>query len=352
MKITDSHRFEDVIHLENLLLAWQEFLPGKRKKKDVQKFQLHLMDNILALHQDLTSGAYRHGGYQQFNISDPKSRIIHKATVRDRLLHHAVYRILYPFFDDTFIADSFSCRVEKGTHKALRRFRDFGRIVSKNNTRACWILKCDIKKFFASIDQNTLLNILDGRISDKRIVRLVENIIVSFNSGRPRTGLPLGNLTSQLFCNIYMNQFDQFVKHQLKVKHYIRYADDFVIFSKDKKYLEDTILNIGGFLENKLKLTLHPDKVFIKTLSSGVDFLGWIHFFDHRVLRTVTKRRMLTKLVKTQKLEVVNSYLGLLKYGNSYKLKEKLPIWHTIRCRKLKSLPFKGSIKKDYGKRK
>src|SRR3990167_9154375 len=166
MKITDSHRFEDVIHLENLLLAWQEFLPGKRKKKDVQKFQLHLMDNILALHQDLASGAYRHGGYQQFNISDPKPRIIHKATVRDRLLHRAVYRILYPFFDDTFIADSFSCRKDKGTHRAMERFKRFAYIVSKNNTKTCWILKCDIKKFFHSIDQTILLRLLSERITD------------------------------------------------------------------------------------------------------------------------------------------------------------------------------------------
>ena len=154
MKIKLDHRFEDLIHMENLLAAWQEFLRGKKHKKDVQEFQLHLMDNILALHADLSNGTYRHGAYHEFNIADPKPRIIHKATVRDRLLHHAVYRVLYPFFEDTFIADSFSCRVDKGTHRAMTRFKKFAGIVSKNNTKTCWILKCDIKKFFAKYHEN------------------------------------------------------------------------------------------------------------------------------------------------------------------------------------------------------
>ena len=338
MKIKLSHRFEDLIHIENLLLAWEEFLKGKKKKKDVQEFQFNLMDNILSLHYDLSNGKYRHGGYQEFNISDPKPRIIHKATVRDRLLHRAVYRILYPFFDDTFIADSFSCRNDKGTHKAMKRFLAFSRIVSKNNTRTCWVLKCDIKKFFASIDQTTLIKILDERIADKRIISLLKEIISSFKShssislanqtavgfARPAIGLPLGNLTSQLFSNVYMNEFDQFVKQRLKIKYYIRYADDFVIFSQDKQYLEKLIPLIKEFLQNNLKLTLHPDKIYMKTLSSGVDFLGWTHFFDHRVLRTVTKRRMFKRLAISQKPETLNSYMGLLKHGNSYAIREKL----------------------------
>lgn len=237
------------------------------------------MDNILALHRDLCNGTYRHGSYQEFNINDPKPRIIHKAMVRDRLLHHAVYRVLYPFFDDTFIADSFSCRIDKGTHRAMARFKTFGNIVSKNNTKTCWILKCDIKKFFASIDQDILLKILSERIADKRSAHLLQEIISSFNSGRESIGLPLGNLTSQLFSNVYLNEFDQFVKHTLKVRYYIRYADDFVILSPDKKYLENIIPAIAEFLQNTLKLTLHPDKIFIKTLYSGVDFLGWVNFF-------------------------------------------------------------------------
>jgi len=314
----------DIISIDNLLLAWQEFLKGKRKKKDMQEFQFNLMDNILSLHYDLSNQIYKHGAYQEFHISDPKPRIIHKASVRDRLLHHAVYRILYPFFDKTFISDSFSCRNNKGTHKAMNRFRKFAYIVSKNNTKTCWVLKCDIKKFFASINQTTLLHILDQRILDKHIVDLLKEIIFSFNSGTTGEGLPLGNLTSQLFSNVYMNEFDQFVKHQLKCTYYIRYADDFVILSEEKHHLEKLISRIETFLGEELQLNLHHDKVFIKTLASGVDFLGWINFSGHRVLRTVTKRRMLRRLNKNRSIQSLNSYLGLLQHGNTYNIKEEL----------------------------
>ncbi|HEY4510191.1 MAG TPA: reverse transcriptase/maturase family protein [Candidatus Paceibacterota bacterium] len=220
-KIQFAHTYEYIISLENLLEAWKEFARGKRSKNDVQEFELNLMSTIISLHYDLANGTYTHGEYQAFRICDPKPRDIHKATVRDRLLHHAIYRKLYPFFDRTFIADSFSCREEKGTHRALNRFRAFSRIVGRNNTRTCWVLKCDIQKFFASIDHNTLLELLGKYIPDKKVQWLLERVIVSFYSTKPGVGLPLGNLTSQLFCNIYMNEFDQFVKHKLKVEYYV-----------------------------------------------------------------------------------------------------------------------------------
>ncbi len=160
MKIKLTHKFKDIISLENLFAAWREFVRGKRKRKDIQDFSLHLADNIIALNSGLNNLTYKHGGYQAFNISDPKPRNIHKAIIRDRLLHHAIYRILYPFFAKTFIADSYSCQINKGTHKAVNRFRKFAYIISKNNTKTCWILKCDIRKFFANIDHNVLLKIL------------------------------------------------------------------------------------------------------------------------------------------------------------------------------------------------
>lgn len=278
------------------------------------------MDNLFILNEDLKSDNYHHGGYHAFNISDPKPRSIHKASVRDRLLHHAIYRILYPFFDKIFIYDSFSCRLGKGTHRALNRFRDFAHKVSKNNTKTCRVLKCDIRKFFASIDHKVLLDILDSYISDEQIIGLLEEIIESFST-KPEIGLPLGNLTSQLFVNIYMNEFDQFMKHKLKVKYYIRYADDFVILSDSKEKLQNLIPLIKSFLSNELKLDLHPDKVFIKTLASGIDFLGWINFTDHRVLRAATKRRMIKRVRKSSMPATINSYLGLLKHGNTEKLK-------------------------------
>lgn len=321
MKIQLRHKFEDIISVDNLLEAWKEFIKGKRNKRDVQEFSFHLMDNIFALNAELLGHTYKHDGYHAFNISDPKPRNIHKASVRDRLLHHAIYRMLYPFFDKTFITDSYSCRLEKGTHKALNQFRRFAYKVSKSNTKTCWILKCDIRKFFASIDHKILLDILDLYIPDKRIIYLIKRIIASFST-KPETGLPLGNLTSQLFVNIYMNEFDRFIKYKLKMKSYIRYADDFVILSDNKSQLEELIPRISYFLDENLKLHLHPSKVFIKTLVSGVDFLGWINFHDHRVLRTTTKRRMFRRIKESPVLTTINSYLGLLKHGNANKLQK------------------------------
>ena len=224
-----------------------------------------------------------------------------------------------------FIFDSYSCRRGKGTHRALNRFHDFGRQVSQNHTRTVWILKADIKKFFASIKHSILLDALSAKIKDPDTIWLLTKIIASFHtpnsSGR---GLPLGNLTSQLFVNIYMNKFDHFLKHQLKVRHYIRYADDFVIFQERRNYLEKILPQVATYLEDCLQLSLHPNKIFIKTLASGVDFLGWVHFENHRTLRTSTKRRMLKKLTINQKEESIASYCGLLSHGNTYKLQQRI----------------------------
>jgi len=322
MKIKLSHSFNDIVSTENLLLAWGEFIKGKRQKLDVQEFSLHLMDNIFALHYDLVNLTYKHSQYQEFSINDPKPRIIHKAQVRDRLLHHAIHRLLYPFFDKTFIANSYACRKNKGTHKALNRFRKLGYKVSKNSTKTCWVLKGDIKKFFANVNHNILIEILQSYILDKNTMWLLKQVISSFNPNKQGIGLPLGNLTSQLFANVYLNKLDQFVKHKLKVKYYIRYADDFVVLSESRGYLEKQIKPITNFLQNHLQLTLHPKKVFIKTLASGVDFLGWTHFQNHRVLRTKTKQRMLKRIKASPTKATLISYWGLLKWGNACKIKQ------------------------------
>jgi len=327
-----AHTYEDIISVENLLEAWREFLRGKKKKQDVQEFQTDLMHNLLSLHRDLVSQTYRHGGYHHFKIADPKPRDIHKASVRDRLLHHALYRKLYPYFDRTFIYESYSCRIGKGTHKAMNRFRTFASKVSKNHTCTCSVLKCDIRKFFASIDHQVLFAILERYIPDQNILRLLREVINSFQTKTWTRGvqvlvkgLPLGNLTSQLLVNIYMNEFDQYVKHQLKIKYYVRYADDFVVLSNDKQHLEQTLRYIVVFLRDELKLELHPNKVSIQTFASGIDFLGWVHFSGYRVLRTATKRRMLRRTQGLQKEDAsVQSYLGLLKHGNTEKLRQKI----------------------------
>ncbi len=291
---------------------------GKRRRKDIILFSLNLTDNILSLHRDLVRKKYRHGPYRAFKINDPKPRDIHKAQVRDRLLHHAIYRILYPYFDRGFIFDSYSCRINKGTHRAINRFREYAWKISCNHTKTVWVLKCDIRKFFASIDHNILKKVLKRHIKDENALWLLGRVIDSFPAG-----LPLGNLTSQLLVNVLMNGFDQFVKRELKVKHYIRYADDFVIFSRDENRAWELVPKIKNFLENNLRLELHPQKVSVITLASGVDFLGWVHFLTHRVLRTSTKRRMLKRIKIHTTQETINSYLGTMKHGNTYKIRVK-----------------------------
>ncbi len=298
---------------------------GKRKRKEVAEFSVYFMDNILTLHRELKDKTYRHGGYKAFKINDPKPRDIHKASVRDRLVHHAICRVLYPYFDRKFIFDSYSCRLNKGTHRAIDRFREYARIVSHNYTRTVWALKCDVRKFFASIDHKTLKDILAKYIRDNDAIWLISQVIDSFNTNsKIGVGLPLGNLTSQLLVNIYMNELDQYAKRELKVEYYIRYADDFLILSENKLYLKKLIFKISGFLEKRLKLSFHPNKVFITTFASGVEFLGWVSFPYHRVLRTATKRRMLKNLKNKFSPETVASYVGLLSHGNTYKLKAKI----------------------------
>ncbi len=303
------------------------------------------MGNILQLRQELVERTYKHGNYEAFVINDPKTRSIHKALVRDRLLHHTIHRILYPYFDKKFIYDSYSCRNGKGTHRAVNRLRDFGRKVSKNNTRTAWVLKCDVKKFFASIQHTVLKNILEKYIEDPDVLWLLGGVIDSFQiEGKVGVGLPLGNLTSQLLINVYMNEFDQFAKHVLKIKYYIRYADDFVILDGDKNKLEKLLLEIQKFLGEKLKLMLHPNKVSIKTLVSGVDFLGWILFPDHRILRTATKRRMLRRWNQNQTEETYNSYMGLIRHGNTQKLRERLTKDYVLLTKKQKKTPYESKL--------
>ena len=321
-KIQFVHSFQNIISIENLLEAWEEFAVGKRSKSDVQEFENHLMDNIIRLHIDLRDHVYRHGGYHAFRISDPKPRQIHKAAVRDRLLHHAVHRLLYPFFDKIFVVDSFSCRLDKGTHAALNRFRDIARKSGENHTRTVWVLKCDIRKFFASVDQAILLKLLFTRIPDDDIRWLLKEIISSFNSGRPGVGIPLGNLTSQLFANVYLNELDRFVKQGLRFGYYVRYADDFVFLSPYQNELLAILPIVSDFLQNDLNLTMHPDKIVLRTFASGVDFLGWIHFPDHRVLRKTTERRMFKRVAEHSSKATIRSYLGLLSHGDTHRLRE------------------------------
>jgi len=319
-----NKKYDEIVTVSSLLSAWEEFLAGKRKRNDVAVFQARLMDNIHFLYRDLKEKTYVHGAYQAFNISDHKPRNIHKATVRDRLLHHLLYRETYEYFNSRFINDSYSCRVDKGTHRAIKKFEEMARQASFNHNHTVWALKCDIRKFFASIDHRILKNILSRYIEDKELLWLFGKVIDSFHTpGREETGLPLGNLTSQLLVNVYMNEFDQFVKSTLKIKFYVRYADDFIFLDQDRDSLVELLPKLEKFLTDNLKLTMHPKKVFLKTLASGVDFLGWIQFTDHRILRTSTKQRMVRKITEKNILASRIAYLALLKHGNTYNVSKR-----------------------------
>ena len=296
--------------MENIFCAWDEFKTGKEKKKDVQEFALNLEDNLFDLHSRLKNGVYQHSKYKSFCICDPKLRQIHKAEVADRVLHHAIVKVIEPIFERSFIFDSYSSRLGKGLHKALERFRRFAWKLSQNNTKAVWILKCDVRKFFDSVNHKILLNLLRKKISDEKTIKLLEKIIYSFGLGK---GIPLGNLTSQLFSNIYLDLLDQFVKRDLGIKNYIRYADDFLILSRDCASLREIVKVLDKFIREKLALRLHPKKVIIKRWSTGIDFLGYVNFPYYAVLRTKTKRRLLKKVCEKN----LPSYLGLLSHCRS-----------------------------------
>lgn len=321
-------------------------MTGKKKKHDVIIFGKAQDNNLKKLHQSLVSKTYQPGGYTQFYVKDPKLRLIHKATVIDRVVHHIVTRELEPIFEPTFIAHSYSCRKNKGTHRGVLALQKMGLKASKNNSRVCWILKCDIKKFFASINHVILLEILSRKIRDKEFLELLTKIVNSFCSDKTinlenKKGIPIGNLTSQTFSNIYLNELDQFIKNELKVAYYIRYADDFILLSQDRKYLENLLPVIDKFLKIKLDLELHPKKIIFRKFGGGVDFLGYIIFPYHILLRTKTKRRMLRKIkskiveFKAGKIsenkvnETIQSYLGYLAHANTYEFRKELEnlIW-------------------------
>ncbi len=319
--------YVDIITIDRLFQAWDEFKKEKRNKKDVQVFERHLEDNLFELYRQLKKQTYRHGTYQDFYVTDPKIRHIHKSKVKDRVLHHLLYKYLYKLFDKHFIYDSYSCRKGKGTHKAVKRLEQFARVVSKNYTRECWSLKCDIKKFFASVDHDILKNLISKKIKDKNIIWLLNNVIDSFSSDLGQgKGIPLGNLTSQIFANIYLNELDQFVKHKLKIKYYLRYADDFLILntSCDTKWEEIYLESIKKFLENILKLDLHPKKIAIRKLKWGIDFCGYIVLPHYILPRTKTKRRILKKVIQGSDYQALQSYLGYLSHTNSFRLSEEL----------------------------
>lgn len=324
--------FDRIVSVENLFTAWREFRRGKNNRRDAQEFEYSLENNIFDLHYSLKDHAYQHGGYESFYVHDPKRRHIHKASVRDRLLHHAVFRLLEPIFERKFIFDSWSCRKRKGTHRAVGRFQKLAWRLCRNGTRTVWVLKLDIRKFFESVQRDVLLKILAKTVGDSKTLQLLSQIIGSFSA------LPLGNLTSQLFANIYLNELDQFVKHRLKTKVYVRYCDDFVLAHCDRATLEHYLESIKLFLKEHLRLQIHGGKIVLQRYHQGIDFLGFVCFPHFRILRTSTKRRMLRKLKDAYTTAGFNSYLGLIKHCRSRGIKMEMVkkiVYNDGKCQKL-----------------
>lgn len=323
-----------MITRDDLFRAWKIFQRGKMEKQDVLDFTQRAEEHIHGLCNEIEKGTYRHGTYQTFRIRDPKLRTISKACVRDRILHQAVFTKLEPVFDHGFIFDSYSSRKGKGMLAMLERFENLARQLSCDNRRAVWVMKCDVRKFFDSVDHEILKREL-ARKCGSELMDVISNILESFST-RPGKGIPLGNITSQIFSNVYLNPLDQYMKRRIGVHGYMRYADDIVILADKKEMLVAYLETMKVFLRRRLGLELHPDKVSIRTWRQGVDILGYISYPKFREIRTVTKRRIRhmlrakSWLVREGVLEpesfndTVASYRGRIKHAWSRNLAEFL----------------------------
>lgn len=285
---THTNIFENAFTFENMLAAYLRARRGKQGRREIAAFGWRLEANLLQLREDVLSGTYVHGAYRHFIVCDSKRREISAAPFRDRVVHHAVVAALEPIFDKGFIYDTYACRVGKGTQAALARFEQFS-CVSR------YVLSMDISKYFASIDHAILFSLLKRKIRDTRILELCRRIIASTEDS-PGCGIPIGNLTSQLFANIYLNEFDQYAKHTLRLPHYIRYMDDIAILSDDKQQLHEVKGAAAEFMRERLGLVLHPRKVQIMPTATGIDFLGYRIYPHHRLLRKSTVMRFALRL--------------------------------------------------------
>lgn len=328
--------YDDLIKFINIHSAWKKFCLGKTNKVSVFEFRHNLEDNLFHLQEELADLTYRHENYERFLVYDPKCRIIHKAGVKDRIVHTLVSRRLEEIYQDNFICHSYACQKGRGTHAALVALVKMCRCRSRNYTINFWYLKCDIRKFYDNIRHDRLLEILQRKISDEKFIWLIKEILRSFYCGEPGVGLPLGNFTSQWLGNIYLNEFDYFVKHNLRIKNYIRYADDFVILNSEVESLREILQKAKQFLSRKLGLSIHPDKIFLKKFSAGLEWVGYKIFPHYVILKQATRKRMMGKLKQHQyELKAgrtsyfqygksLNSYLGQLKHCAGYNLSKKI----------------------------
>lgn len=290
--------WERITSLENLFAAAAEAMQGKRRTGAAARYFARWEEECVRLRLALRDGSWRHGPYTYFTISDPKERVVAAATFRDRVAHHALVRVLEPLLDPTLVEDTFACRRGKGTHAAMARAREYAR-------RYPYFLKCDIRKYFPSIPHAVLAALLAGRVREATVRSMIGEILASHADAEEqvwpgedllavevrRRGLPIGNLTSQFFANLYLDPLDRFIKQELRVPGYVRYVDDFILFGEDRAQVRAWGAQVKAFVRG-LELSIHPDKYRCGPTVGGVDFCGFVVFADGRIrLRGANVRR-------------------------------------------------------------
>lgn len=281
-----NHLIGKIADFDNLLLAFWKAGKGKQGKAEVHRFRVNLHREIAELRHGILDGTLRPGNYHYFKIHDPKERLICAASFRERVLHHAIMNVCEPHFERYLIDDTYACRKGRGSHKAVCRAQHF--------CRSCrWYLSLDIRKYFDSIDHGILLALLERRFKDRRLIDLFRKIVSSYETA-PGTGIPIGNLTSQYFANHYLGVLDHFVKEHLRVRPYVRYMDNFVLWSDSKSELKGFLRLIRAFLRERLALELN-DSVCLNRVDRGVGFLGYRVFPDRVCLGRRSRRRFVEK---------------------------------------------------------
>jgi len=311
--------YDELFNLNNIFEAWKKFRRRKAGKNDVMDFELHLEDNFFCLYEDLHNGVYEHSSYKYFQIFDNKKRDIYKAEVRDRVVHQIIYDYLLSLFEPEFISDSYASRINRGQYNAINSFRYFIKL-AHNNHKACFVLKCDVKKYFNSIDQNVLLALIKEKVACEKTFIIIKKIIFSYVFSGHGKGVPLGNITSQIFANIYLNTLDKYVKNELRCRFYVRYNDDFIVILDSKEKLEEIRTKIISFVKEKLLLDIPLEKTSLRKIDWGIDFLGFTILPKAVLLRNKTKNKMYLNINSQN----AHSYLGILKHCDSYNLKRKL----------------------------
>lgn len=293
------------LSLKNSWRTWFQFKKDKNFGFELYDFQYHLERNLEALFHDLNKGTYHHGGYRKFIVSDNKRREIPVASVRDRFVHRLIYDHLINIYDKTLIYDAWSCRVGKGLLASIERTQEFLTSYPEG-----YVWRGDVRKFFDSVDQEALLQILSLKVKNKVTFELLKEVIHSFTTLKDRgVGMPIGNLTSQIFANIYLNELDRFVKQQVKPKAYLRYGDDFLLVDSDLEKLNTFRTDTVRFLENELKLNMNAKNDRILNAKDGLRFLGVVLWPSGRILN----KRSLGRATSRLKSKNVSSYSGLIK---------------------------------------